>query len=874
MVCLWRLILILLLVLPAPAARAASAGETRAFNAGANAFQAGIWDRAETDFAEFVEKFPTSSRLAEAVLLQAEARLQQTNYAGCIDLLNSRFAQAGPWADQYIFWLGEAYFQKGDFKAATESFDNLLRQFPASVQRLAASLGQANAFARLGDWKKVIALLQQTDGAFQTAVKASPASPLSAQGYLLLGEAHLALKDPAAAAAALEPVARIDLDPFKAWQRQFLLNRIAVAQNRLPEALQGATNLLALSGTATQRGLLAESVAFTAGLLEQLGRSDEALAVYTNNLAEGTAPERQQQALLKITELSIARTNSGLAVQTLSAFLAKSPDSPAAPLALLTVGELQLREHLATPGQTNLLPQALAYFSDLTNRFPSSPLLGRAQLNLGWGFWRLGKLPESESAFRAALALLPPSLDQATAAFKLGDVEFQQQDYTNAISNYRLVGEKFTDLPEVKTNLAERALYQAVRASLAAGDLGLATNLMARIITEYPNGFLTDNTVLLTGQQLAAQGNPAAARAVFSQFLAAAPNSQLAPEIELAIARTFERENKWTAAVQQYEQWVSTHTNHLKLEAACYYLGWSAFQAGRETNALTAFTNLIARFPNGEFAPLAQFWVADYFLRSGNPVEAETNYAALFYSTNVPPPEYTYQARLMAGHAALARQGWTDGINHFTNLTSDLTCPVDLRIQAIFAYGDTLIKMDTAETNRLGNLENAIRLFATICENYSTNRLAPLAWGQKANCLLQWAHYTKEYDSASNAFFQVIQAPQAGATARSIAKMGLGIVFEKKAELAAAADKAAWLKLARDQYLDVFYNKLLGENETADVFWKSRAGWEVARLAEQTQQWPQAISIYEQLKTVCPVLTVRWERGIRKAQEQIARGAK
>jgi len=559
----------------------------------------------------------------------------------------------------------------------------------------------------------------------------------------------------------------------------------------------------------------------------------------------------------------------------LEAFLAKSPDSPAAPLALLTVGELRLREYqLGAPAQTNLLQQALGFFSDLTNRFPRSPLVGRAQLNLGWGFSLWGKLPESESAFRSALALLPPSLDQATAAFKLGDVQFQQQNFTGAISNYRLVVDKFANLVEVKTNLVERALYQAVRAGLAAGDMALATNLMARIVAEYPTGFRADSAVLLTGQQMATQENPAAARAIFTQFLAAVTNSHLAPEIELAIARTFERQEDWASAARQYEKWIAAHSGHARLEAANYYLGWAAFQSGKETNALTAFTNLISHYTNGDYAPLAQLWVADYYFRSGDPVEAEKSYKALFQNTNLPPSELTYQARLMAGRAALARQGWSDGINHFTNLTSDLSCPLDLRVQAMFAYGDTLMKMDTAETNRLGNLETAIGVFAKICDAYPTNKLAPLAWGEKANCLLQWGQYTKEYDSASNAFFQVIQAPQAGPTARSIAKIGMGIVLEKKAEQAAPEDKVAWIKLARDQYLDVFYGKLLREHETADPFWTSKGGWEAARLAEQTQQWSQAISIYEQLLKAYPALAPRLEKSIRKAQEQMARREK
>ena len=40
--------------------------------------------------------------------------------------------------------------------------------------------------------------------------------------------------------------------------------------------------------------------------------------------------------------------------------------------------------------------------------------------------------------------------------------------------------------------------------------------------------------------------------------------------------------------------------------------------------------------------------------------EAERNYKLLFQSTNWAPCELTYTAQLMAGRAAVARQGWKD----------------------------------------------------------------------------------------------------------------------------------------------------------------------------------------------------------------------
>ena len=76
--CRWILVLTLL---PAAGARlwAASAAD-RAFDPAYQAFQDRFYDRAEAGFADFCQKFPTSPRLPEAILFQAVARLELTNY--------------------------------------------------------------------------------------------------------------------------------------------------------------------------------------------------------------------------------------------------------------------------------------------------------------------------------------------------------------------------------------------------------------------------------------------------------------------------------------------------------------------------------------------------------------------------------------------------------------------------------------------------------------------------------------------------------------------------------------------------------------------------------------------------------------------------
>ena len=889
-------LLVLTLLLAAGPRLAAETAADRAFREAGKAFLDTVYDRADAGFADFCRKFPTSPRLAEAILLQAEARLELSNYAGAITLLSDHQKDAGTNADQYAFWLAEAQLRKGDYRVASDGFAKLPQQFPASSRLLEAGVGEASARAALAraepsEWPRVIELLQQTNGAFQYAARTNAGSDHVVQGQLLLSEAQLATKDYRAAEETLQPLAKRLLSPKLVWQRLYLLCRIQLADGQTNAALQSATNLLAAARKAAQTNLLAESAAFQASLLERMGQTNEAIVAYQNNLAEGIPAERRRQALLKITELFLAQGELPQATQALEKFLAQYPDSALKDLALLTLGELRLRHYEAVVGTnqaanattntaaaTNDLQLAMISFTTLTNR--QSPLFGKAQLDLGWCYWRAGRMPECQTAFQTAVEHLPFSKDMATAYFGLADAQFQQTNFAGAITNYQAITEKFAALPEVRTNLFERALYQTVRAGLAKGDLATATNALQKMLAWYSNRLDTTRAVLLTGQEIGRRGNPAGARRMFLDFAKAAPDAPLLPELQLAVAATYEQEKKWGEAIAQYDSWLASYPSNAFAPRAEYYRALNTSDAGHKTNALTAFTRLVAHFPKSEFAPLAQWWVADYYNTAGAWREAEGNYKLLFLSTNWAPSELTYQAQLMAGRAAVRLQSWNAAHDYFVGLFNNTNGPsIDLRVQAFFDYGQSLRQwVQPGETNRLANWDEATRVFGRICDEHPTNRLAVQAWGEKADCYLQAALDRQQYDSltnAMNAHQRVIDSSQASVEARSQAKVGQAIVLDKWAEQKTGAEQTALLKQALSNCLDVVYgNKVIlrDDNEKLDPKWTMTAGMKAFDLAERLQAWSQQANIYMRLtNSVWPQLPASYQKRAANAFENLER---
>jgi TolA-binding protein len=857
------------------ALRAASFAENRDYAAAVKAFNDGLWDYAETRFAQFVTDYPKSERAPEAVLYQARAQLEQHRHAQALALLTARLNEAGPVADRYLYWIGAAHLANTNYAAAAEAFARVVREFPASARRLAAAVQEAAARGKLAQWPRVIELLQNPEGPFQLALKTNTNTETLAQGRLLLAEAGLAQKDFPTAEAALEPLATQKLRPELDWQRRYLLCRVELGTGRTNEALRASDELVKVAGQTGRQDLLAESIALNADILERLGQPDQAVAAFERNLTPQRPEAYQRQALLKIAALALARHRPGEAIERIEQFLQQSTNAPATDataLALLTLGELHLKQHLAltqtnaVPAETPHLQLALENFDRLVNTFSHSPLVGKAQLDLGWCYELLTHLPASSNAFQAAAARLPPSEDLAVARFKLADVQYAMKDYAGALRNYQAALDAAATLPQVKEELSAQASYQMLRASLNATNLAVASEVMEKILQTWPNRPVAESGVLLIGQTFSDLNEPDRARALFARFVELFPASPLRPQVELAIARTWEQQANWPAAITNYDAWLERHpTNDLRPQAE-FQRAWVHYEAGQETNALRLFTNFVAQFPAHPLAPQAQWWVADYFYNHQDFPNAEKNYKLVFQ--NWPALKLAYQARFMAGRAAVDWQQYSAATNYFTMLTGDTNCPPDLWRDAMFAYGGALMLRNAGETNNpTADLSLALKVFGKIQEKFPDTEIAAAAAGEMGNCYLQLAARDPAYyTNAMQAYQQALNAPPAGIATRSLAQIGLGATLEAQARLAAEADRKALLKQALANYLDVLYQRNLREHETPDVFCLKRAGLEAARLVETAGDRTQAVNLYHTLGALLPPLKASLERRIQRAQ--------
>jgi len=869
---------------------AVGAAEIHAYEVAQNMFYGGSYELAEKEFAEFIKNHPDSAKVPEAVGLEAQCRYRQNKFDETLALLRERLAGAGKLSAEYRYWIAECLFQKADYAGAAMTFAQLLSDSPASARRLDASLGEAFARFKLGDFRRTVDLLAQPKGAFQQAAQTRMDDDLAVRGHLLLGEAHLGLKQFQSGEEVMTRLGDRNLRPELNWQRLYLLARLEAAGQRLDDALQTTTNLLGKLAAVTNLASLnlqADTAALQGEIFEQKGLPEAAILAYERNLGASAPVARRQQALQQTVMLTLAQDRIGEAARRLESFVTQNPKDPVLDLLRLTLGELRLREYYDLAEEprrnmTNLLAKGRVQFDQIIVN-AGTQFVAKAQMDRGWCLWEQGRLSadtnrisDSLSAFQAAAAQLPHSEGQAVARFKLADCQFMLDRFSGALTNYWLVVTNYPDSAAVQSDLVGQALHQIVRASIQLEDLSNADQAVQKILADYSPGDLNDRSLLLYGQAVSRLSEPGKARDFFGDFCKRFPLSEMLPEVELAIVRTYEQEGNWAEAARLYEQWIARHGSHRSRPNVEFDRAWANYLAGNETNAFALFTNFVAQFPASPFSQQAQYWVADYFYRLGGPnyEKAEENYQKVYLNANWPQSELAFQARMMAGRAAYARYGYKDAANYFRNLITELaklTPPSEMLPEAYSALADTYVRdpeVVPGSTNILDNYNEAIVVLGKIPREFPTNALVPLAWGQMGAYYSQLAGLTHDatyYVRAGNAYNAAITNSLADATCRGIAEVGLADSLEKQAEFAVAPNvRTSLLREAMEHYLAVVYGRGLREHEVADPFWVKKAAVGAARLAEEQQQWTVAAGLYQSLLELAPTLRKTWELKLEK----------
>jgi tetratricopeptide (TPR) repeat protein len=642
-----------------------------------------------------------------------------------------------------------------------------------------------------------------------------------------------------------------------------MLSRIMLEAGRPQDALTNSAQLDALSGSSSDT---IATIFLRGEILERLNQPAAALAEYQKNLTPALPPEVNRKALAKIMSLA----QPGDAIPQLDTIIARRPADPNLDLALWYRGDLYLKSYFGpttpdtnapAPGNTNDLQAAMTNLTWLVQNFTNSEVLGKAALDLGWADWTQEKFADAKTNFLLAVTHLPYSADGAVALLKLGDAEFKQGDFSAAARDYNQLLTDYATLPAITNQLFASALYQLVQTDINLRDEKDAEQAADRLLDSYRDSGFGASSLLLLGENSDRLGNFARAREIFSNLLAAYPDTRLQPKIQFEIARTYEHEGDWSNAVRACEIWLANTnfaTNDLLPEVA-FTRAIDTGKAGQETNAFALMTNYLTQFQTNSlasntFAPLAQFWIGDYDRNHGENGKAYYAYDYLWVTfpaaTNLIP-----QARLMAGRAA-ETYDLPQASNEFYVLTEYTNTPASILGEAWFQLGFTDFLQFQASRPAVNRtlFDHAVGALEKATNAALYPALAPEALGQLGNCWLAWAPLdtnspdkAADYLKAAQMYQDELNLPQSDVTARSQAEFGLGLVEQGRHH----PDDAL------NHFLKVVFppSEVVDETkEKPDPVWVKEAGVAAWQMCEDNKDFTAAENIYERVKAVVPTL--------------------
>ena len=851
-----------------------SATDERLYVAAVRSFQGGHWGTSARWLEVFIQQHADSPRRPLAVLLLGQSHFYQGAFKEAYRVFSNDRLVAGPLADEFLFWMAECRMGQGNLKAAAQIYQELLREHPKSSRITEAIVALANVSARQKNWVEVVENLQSADGVFQKYAANNPIDEVVLEGRLLLAQALFERGDLLSSRSTLELLPE-KLRPERDWRRRLLWARITGVESKLNGELLNQALLMGdqLRTIAEQRdwgNQLVAAYQLRAELFEQKSDWDRAAQEYSHLLKDGLPLEIRRRAFLNVILLRIKTGDTSGALSALRHLQLQADLKSMQPLAECMMGEIQLSLYRA--GEENQLSLAAARFENVSAQEREISLQARALWGLAQCYLFAGHTTQATESMQKALRILKNEDIRARVQYRLALEDSSKGIHDAAILGFQNV--RTNALRESPADLLNAARFMQFKNVLAAKNILGGEALLAEMRAQ-PDASYLDMALLTMVQAQIDRGDYRVAESVLIEFDEQIPASRLQPIAILEEIRLLVIKRKWTEVIASYDKWLKKYPRHQKRTEVLFDRAWALAQSGQADNAVKSFKELIKDSPDIQPAYMAKMWLADRAYNSRtNQLAAEKWYKEIRGATNC-TSSLRYRAGMMAGRAAMERQGFDDARNAFTMLIDDdqvRTKYPSVHVEASFALGDlTMIELGGAAQDQIKKLTQSTNAFYSIIQVNPTNAVAARAWGRIGDCCLRVSGDQPGYQVYAKTAYEMslAVAGPVPVNVRSQAHIGLAYALERQA---GGQEGGKVLQESVDHLLAVFFGRHLKPGEKQDPYWRGQSGMIVLRLLEQLGSYDAALKICAEMEEdfvgMRPRLKARRERLQKLKDEQ------
>jgi TolA-binding protein len=569
------------------------------------------WDEAGKTYDAYLKKYVNDRFASEVIMRRGETLFKQGFYQPAADWLAAAAARPGfELADYAMIRQAVALAKVGKQTAAGNLLASIFTKFPKS-SRFPVVLKAGHALARglisenhpADAIDMVEKLLPHAEGQEETAA-------------LLMDRADAAAAIPARRAESIGFYAEVANKYPKASvapQALYLAGFGALTHGDYPATVQYADAFL----SAYPKHELVPDVRYIAAESRlQLGKYDEAEKLYAELLRDYPRhADAESWRVRQGTALGLQKKYADV-VALLQPVAAQIKNAEARAEALYLVGS-SLAEQKQYAAAVAELEASLA-------ASPKSRQADDALLLLGQSYFAVKEAAKARETLEKLVAEFPASKVLDRAHFRLGEYAAAANNLKKAAAEYRMVVEKWPN-----SSLAPNALHGLGWAMFDQNAFAEAEDAFNTLLEKHPNNNLNVRGHYARGLARHQLGKFADAAADLQAVLSAGGVGQgerSDARYVLGLCQVGLKQPAEAAAT--FQALLKEDPKYAALDKVYYELAWALKQAGRENEAIEAFTELVKQCPDSPRIGESQFHIGEAAYKASKFRDAATAYAA------------------------------------------------------------------------------------------------------------------------------------------------------------------------------------------------------------------------------------------------------
>jgi TolA-binding protein len=592
------------------------------------AYEDGFYEVSLGMLERFLKNYPDSPRVPEARLLIGESYYHQNRFLDALKQFEDIFAdpRAKNIKDAALYWMAEVHFKGNNFEKSAEYYKMVIELFPGSTYAPAAhySLGwclfQEQKYAEAMDY-------------FKTVIDKYPQEPQAKDAGLKIIEALYNLKDYAALKERLKDyIKAYSKDPSRLAYLYFYQSEADFYLGNFSEAAEGYAKVLKITDDDKIRPLSMLGLAWCSLKLKRYKEAELEIAEINPDSLE----KRSVDALLLAKAILMSETSRiNEAGKIYDQIISSTQD----PLVLVQayLGKAEAFYNAAE------YTRAIETYKEALRKTDLSSMPGevadKLHNSLAWAYLKHGDFKEAIREFQQIVKGTGDKIFKVSALCQIGDTYQDSGNYSKAQETYESILKDYPD-----SIYGDYVQYQLGLTLLKSSKYDSAILSFLALKKNYPNSKLTDDASYALGLAYFQKQDYNSSREIFSKFDQEFRDSGLKSEAAYLLGSSLFNLGRYSEAIEVFKNIVRLYGQDRELsQKAEFEIADCFYQMGNESEAMTRFKALRAKYPDSELTAETVWWLGQYYYRHNDLGLARRYFLSLindFPSSNLAPDAY------------------------------------------------------------------------------------------------------------------------------------------------------------------------------------------------------------------------------------------